>query len=261
MKKSLHAFFGIWLTVSVLYAQPISEATVPINFKALASNFAENGQDMSLSLDHIKVFNNREMLIAGALFSPIGVIRSVLLRSEDAGATWKEVMNPVEGSEVHGLHFFGQKGYLVTHWVVESSGEVVLFRTSNQGKTWQKVRNVPRPSQHEYGLYNFVFHSPTHFEVKYQYEDNRISYFSRNAGQTWQRDRRNILEMADIPPVSPTQNPRYDSIWGEIVHSETISPNWTLDETEKAYIFSKGNIRRAILRTYRYENGKVMPIR
>lgn len=69
----------------------------------------------------------------------------LVLRTEDGGKSWNEVMASEYGNSINSLQFVGKKTiFLTTMWVIEGPGEVNLFRSDDAGKTWRKVSKIPR---------------------------------------------------------------------------------------------------------------------
>ncbi len=101
---------------------------------------ADEGVHLSVSiygLDKDIVF------LLGSLKTSAVSIRSLLLRSEDGGRNWREVMTPVTGSDVIRLSFLSkQTGWALLGETSEGPGELHLYKTKDSGKSWKKVSRI-----------------------------------------------------------------------------------------------------------------------
>lgn len=83
--------------------------------------------------------------LPGSLKAPALSIRSLLLRSEDGGRNWREVMTPVTGSDVIRLFFLSkQTGWALLGQTSEGPGQLYLYKTKDSGKSWRKVSRIPK---------------------------------------------------------------------------------------------------------------------
>src|SRR5262249_14126336 len=77
-------------------------------------------------------------------------LRSFLLRTADGGKTWREVMQPVRGSDLTHVAFTDKlHGWALAMWTVEGPGEILLFGTMDGGQTWRQLSEIERSEGHE----------------------------------------------------------------------------------------------------------------
>jgi hypothetical protein len=78
-----------------------------------------------------------------------GSVRSLLLRSDDGGKHWHEVMQPEKASDVTKLAFVEDgDGWALVMWTVEGPGPACLYHTTDYGESWQKLSDIPFPGDH-----------------------------------------------------------------------------------------------------------------
>jgi photosystem II stability/assembly factor-like uncharacterized protein len=87
------------------------------------------------------------------LFGGVGVaagtIRSLLLQTVDGGKSWHEVMSPVLGSELTHVTFSDhQHGWALAMWAVEGPGNVLLFGSTDEGKSWRQLTDFQQSPGH-----------------------------------------------------------------------------------------------------------------
>jgi hypothetical protein len=71
--------------------------------------------------------------------------RSCLLRSEDGGRHWREVLPPVTGSDVLTTTFVGpDHGWALAMWTVEGPGDPLVYRTSDAGRSWSEPTKITK---------------------------------------------------------------------------------------------------------------------
>jgi cell division septation protein DedD len=111
-------------------------------------NMFNNGsKNDTIAIDgHILPISAQECLFIGTL-DPYNsdAYQPLLLRTNDGGKSWAEVMQSEYGNSINSIQFVGKKTiFLTTMWVIEGPGEVNLFRSDDAGKTWRKVSKIPR---------------------------------------------------------------------------------------------------------------------
>jgi hypothetical protein len=85
------------------------------------------------------------VFLYGDLRTAAASIGTFILRSEDAGRSWTETMDPVDGSTVSKIVFSGRSGWALVMWTIEGPGDVSLYRSRDDGKSWKKVSDIPKP--------------------------------------------------------------------------------------------------------------------
>jgi hypothetical protein len=111
------------------------------------------------------------IFLYGDLRTAAASIGTFILRSDDAGRSWTESMNPVEGSTVDGIVFSGREsGWALVMWTIEGPGDVSLYRSRDSGKSWKKVSDIPK--RHHWGWPNgFTFSDDSNGTVEMFYGD------------------------------------------------------------------------------------------
>lgn len=80
----------------------------------------------------------RAMFLLGHLGIPSRSLRALLLRSDDGGAHWREVLPLVEDSTVLRVHFVRCEGRAWVGWTTEGPGDLTLYASSDCGATWRR---------------------------------------------------------------------------------------------------------------------------
>lgn len=133
--------------------------------------------------------NERKILAAGNLHSTSGTLSSLLLESDDAGATWKEPVTRFRGSAIEQLQFFD----LVHAW---AAGETLyplprdpfVLLTTDGGALWKEK---PVGEEGSAGLVQrFWFDTAEHGELivdagKTAPGGRYLSYESETSGESW----------------------------------------------------------------------------
>jgi hypothetical protein len=126
----------------------------------------------------------------GSLDAPWGTIRTVLLRTQDGGATWCEALPPVVGSAVTDLAFAGDgSAWVLALWQVEGPGTVLLYGSEDSGETWERRSEVPK--RKFYGTpmrLDLSTHGRGTVELLYDTgsEDDGVELLgTRDGGRTW----------------------------------------------------------------------------
>lgn len=265
-KTTLFSFLFILFLMPLIMpfelgAQPLSDQKTTVKFRAVESGMVEEGDSLAFYLGEIRTFDFNEALMTGYFASSIGAIQSSVLRTQDGGVTWKEVMPPVEGSTVVATKFFpNHSGLLLTHWEVEASGDVNVFSTQNDGRTWQKVRTVPRPS-FPCSLADATIQSAQNITLLFECENESRKLTSTNGGRTWRNRKasesdRGIDTGTNEPPADAKE--MMHPIYGKIEAHQDLPHRWQFYLAEKAYLIQNQTPRKKIFaRYYVYKNAKM----
>lgn len=142
-------------------------------------------------------------LFGGVGVAP-GTLRSFMLQTTDGGKSWHEVMSPVIGSEVTNVAFSDhQHGWALAIWTVEGPGAIVLFGSTDGGKTWRQLAEIERSPGHAvpdgYPV-SMTFKSAQKGEIELSYADESTTnddtreeietLASGDGGRTWNMVRR-----------------------------------------------------------------------
>ena len=155
----------------------------------------EFGVDLNVS-GLCAIDQNVAYLFGGVGVAP-GALRSFMLQTTDGGKTWHEVMSPVVGSEVTHVAFSDhQHGWALVMWTVEGPGALVLFGSTDEGKTWRQLTEIGRSPGHAvpdgFPL-SMTFKSAQKGEIELSYDDTREeieTLASGDGGKTWSMVRR-----------------------------------------------------------------------
>lgn len=152
---------------------------------------ADEGVHLSVSIYGL---DKNTAFLLGSLQTPAVSIRSLLLRSEDGGRNWREVMTPVTGSDVIRLFFLSkQTGWALLGETSEGPGQLYLYKTKDSGKSWKKVSRIPR--RHYTGWpKGFGFIDERNGRIEMLYDGNAPTdgfavMSTSDGGITWQETR------------------------------------------------------------------------
>ncbi len=150
------------------------------------------GDDMGCRLRlELYALDKSTAFLYGSVNEPAFDIRSMLLRSEDGGVHWKEVMQPEHGSAVSEVFFLDfEHGWAIAMWTIEGAGPANLYRTVDAGRTWQKVAPLPAaPSPHSYPSYldfdDYLRGSVCVHDVDRDEGEDCCRYETDDGGVTW----------------------------------------------------------------------------
>ena len=104
------------------------------------------------------------VFVYGCLSTGAYSVRSVLLRSDDGGQSWRETgMVPEIGSAVFRLLFLDEKvGWAEVGWTVEGRGDTFLLRTTDGGRNWKKLGVVLEGGTDSSWLVRLKFYDASH---------------------------------------------------------------------------------------------------
>ncbi len=130
------------------------------------------------------------------LFGSIGELedwplQSTILRSEDGGKHWTEVMQPEQISKVMAFQVLKTGiGWALVEISYTGEGPVTLFHTTDFGKSWQKLSEIHKDTYLGFpGLMYFANETEGQLDIIYPYEmpAGYIAHLSTyDGGKTWQ---------------------------------------------------------------------------
>lgn len=160
---------------------------------AMKAQAIEGG--VRLYLAGILAMDGDVAFLFGSLGAPAGDLGSVLMRTGDGGSSWSEVMRPVSGSVVQDVKFADDgRGWALVRWTVEGPGEVILYRTTDAGRTWEKLSDVPKSRWNGYPS-GMSFSDASNGQVDMIYEGgprsaDRVAFLTtHDGGLTWKETR------------------------------------------------------------------------
>jgi len=146
----------------------------------------------------------KKLLVTGNLHGPSATIASVLLVSDDDGATWKEPSPRITGSAIEQSQWLdAQHGWAAGEVQVPLPRDPFLLITSDGGATWHQKEIAEDSIPGE--IMRFWFDTPEHGELIVDggrsAEGGRYQmYESRTGGDTWSV----VSKTSDVPKLRRT---------------------------------------------------------
>jgi hypothetical protein len=135
------------------------------------------------------VSDGRKILVAGNLHSSAATLGSVLLLSDDSGATWKEPAARIRGSALDQIQFYNpQTGWAAGETQYPLPRDPFFLLTTDGGASW---RQIPVGEEGSAGaVQRFWFDSAQHGEAivdagKASESGRYLSYESETGGESW----------------------------------------------------------------------------
>ena len=186
----------------------------------------QDGYSFDLNVGIFAV-NNNILFLFGSIgeFSNYP-LQSTILRSEDSGLHWVEAMKPEQISRVLDFQMLESgQGWALMQVRNESVGAITLFHTTNFGKSWDKLSEIPKDTL--LGFPNFIhFANEQDGQVDIIYPYEHPSYIthlsSYNGGQTWDETGRYYPKFDDYSSQS-------DITYAYTMSSEDYSRSLSLD--------------------------------
>jgi hypothetical protein len=180
---------------------PTSTATVsfaPVQFLNTETGFlggleevaATSGVDLGVS--GIYALDKATAFLFGSMDVYGNTMFSIVLMTEDGGKHWTEVMPRIAGSSVLFVSFVeGGKGWALAMWTVEGPGAATLYHSTDYGRTWHKLSDVPKWAW--YGVpIRMEFYDEKRGQIDIVYDvglpsTNRIAFLTTSdGGLSWQ---------------------------------------------------------------------------
>ena len=192
------AFLPHVLSATAEPAPDAADKYAPIEFWNKEVNTERLGMEtdiekfgVDLVMRCIYAIDNTVAYLCGGLRTGPGTLRSVLLRTENGGKTWEEVMPPAPGSAVRCFQMLDNgDGWALTLWEVEGNGEVQVFHTPDYCKTWQEPIEIEKEWYDGYPA-TMEFTDSKCGKVHMVYDDDtpenaRVAILStEDGGKTW----------------------------------------------------------------------------
>lgn len=243
---------------------------------------------LSLWLHGVTALDKNSVFVWGTLGSST---HSVMLRSQDGGQHWQEVMLPEFSSSVVGVAFWEKEGWALVARTVEGIGELHVYHSPDAGLTWTKLSVIPNDRGRPDGMKFFGSQNGqikiVHF-IANPYTDRLAILTTSDGGITWR-------ETKSAPVYREWKGPGYKAEviidvfdraqtkaifsrlagWDEggdgfcYKSCETVgqdSSMWKL-HTEELFIVTRRlpaantwNVMSTIPSSYKYSEGKIAPI-
>ena len=256
---------------------PDLESPAP-TIEFLASSFdledigwmAEQADQFGVELDvgGLRAIDKDVAFLFGGIHVAAGTIRSYLLRTSDGGKSWQEVMPPVLGSALTHVAFSDpQHGWALAQWAVEGPGTIVLFSSSDGGKTWRQLSEIQRSEDRDMpdGIpLAMTFTSVRNGEIELSYDSESSSMddirydmealSSDDGGVTWKVVRRETRKESSVESPAVHHDRGFDGT------------DWELDTLAAGERIAIRRFERAQGRWhvmtmpthFRYERGRVL---
>jgi hypothetical protein len=226
----------IFLLAGTLWAQTSATAPFKIPYTCSEKDLAAAGMTCSddnpcpvfVELSSVSALG-KKLLVTGNLHGPSATIASVLLVSDDDGATWKEPSPRIAGSAIEQSQWLdAQHGWAAGEVQVPLSRDPFLLITSDAGATWHQKEIAEDGIPGE--IMRFWFDTPEHGELIVDggrsAEGGRYQmYESRTGGDTWSV----VSKTSGVPKLRRTPG--------------LIDPDYriTADSRTKTYMVEKRN--------------------
>lgn len=128
--------------------------------------------------------SGKRAALVGNLHGPSATLHSVLLLSDDGGATWKEPSARISGAALEQVEFFdAQHGFAAGESQVPLARDPFFLTTSDGGVTWKQKQISEEGGAG--AVHRFFFDTPEHGEVIVDDRRTYTLYESRNAADSW----------------------------------------------------------------------------
>ncbi len=144
-----------------------------------------------------------QVFIAGSIHSAQTTLFSLLLVSDDSGATWREPIERVRGEELGQLQFISSEiGWVSGQRVVPLPGDPFLAITRDRGKTWVRKTLLPEGSAGFIPEFRFISAQDGKLIIDRGVnhgDESRYQLFETlNGGENWM-----VKESSSVPIKNP----------------------------------------------------------
>jgi len=272
--KMVHGRFILIISFLVLAGCSSNSGTSPIQFLSSQNEEAvqwaawlKADEGMRLVPSSIYALNKNIVFLFGSLGTPVASVRSFLLRSENGGKNWKEVMQPVHGSDVIKVLFVNKRtGWALVAWTTEAPDKLTLYGSKDSGKSWRKLSDIPK--RHYLGWpTNVKFFDEENGQVEMLYDgttpcDGFVVLNTSDGGLTWQEVRSLSLDeyKQKYETEGETQKQSADCVSGQDGSLWQLQKEYKLIAIRRR-LPTEDNWRLMFLSPtfFKYSNGQVLP--
>ncbi len=156
-------------------------------------HWVEGEEDVQLILRRMDAIDQNVVFLSGeiSMQSHVSDYRSVLLRSDNDGKNWHEVMPPEYGSVIEDIDFVGNgQGWALVTWTRESVGASKVFHTVDYGKTWDELSIVGGTF---WSLLSFEMMDAQHGQIEFIFETGPphagyYAFVTDDGAVTWEQE-------------------------------------------------------------------------
>ncbi len=161
-------------------------------------------------------------------------MQSTLLRSDDGGMHWNEVMSPLNDSTIYRFTMLASgKGWALIGNLSDKPYKYSLYQTIGYGLTWKQISNIPLSSTEYPIVLQMIFSDELHGQIDMLYGETIRKYLetltTNDGGESWKQA--NIYN----PGFDVITNSTILDSYRALIKNSTDSVNlnysgfWTLD--------------------------------
>ena len=174
---------------------------------------------------------------AGNIHTDAVTLYSVLLGSEDAGRTWREITNRIRGSGLDHLQFVdADTGWAGGQQLFPLPQEPFVMFTTDGGKTWRQQAILGENVENHFGSLHALFFATTKTDGSAVIDRGQggnsgpyLLYGSPNGGESWQieEESRKVLSIKNAPKGPGDWRVRADGATKAYQFESRRGENWT----------------------------------
>jgi hypothetical protein len=191
MKKLFYLLFVVIL-VSCGPVTPVAVSPIIKFEKPNILDRMQSGYNFDLNVGIFAVDENILFLFGSMGEFDFYPLQSIVLRSEDGGKHWTEVMKPEQISRVMAFQILATgEGWALIQIKNGGVGPITLFQTTDFGISWRKISEIPKNTNLGFpALMYFANKSDGQLDIIYPYEMPGEAYVvhlsTYDGGKTWE---------------------------------------------------------------------------